>query len=104
MKIAIRRKPKPRAGFAAEYRSSLCEYAAGGGEPALGRAYELGRRALTEQKSLVEIASLHHKLYLLWFAMRKVGSAGRNCSGRAPDSSRSACRLMRWHNADSRMR
>src|SRR5229473_2861871 len=61
MKIAIRRKAKPHAGFEDEYRTSLCEYAAGGGEPALGRAYELGRRALTEQKSLVEIASLHHQ-------------------------------------------
>jgi len=61
MKIAIRRKKKPHAGFEDEYRSSLREYAAGGGEPALGRAYELGRRALTEQKSLVEIASLHHQ-------------------------------------------
>jgi signal transduction histidine kinase len=64
MKIAVRRKVKPRAGFEDEYRSSLGEYAAGGGEPALGRAYELGRRALTEQKSLVEIASLHHQAVL----------------------------------------
>src|SRR5260370_5305040 len=64
MKIAIRRKTKPRAGFEDEYRSSLREYAAGGGEPALGRAYELGRRALTEQKSLVEMASLHHQAVL----------------------------------------
>src|SRR5258708_7053188 len=30
-------------------------------QAALGKAYELGRRALTERKSLVEIASLHHK-------------------------------------------
>jgi signal transduction histidine kinase len=64
MKIAIRRKARPRAGFEDEYRSSLREYAAGGGEPALGRAYELGRRALGEQKSLVEIASLHHQAVL----------------------------------------
>src|SRR5712692_4491435 len=64
MKIAIRRKAKPHAGFEDEYRSSLREYAAGGGEPALGRAYELGRRALTEQKSLVEMASLHHQAVL----------------------------------------
>jgi hypothetical protein len=42
----------------------LHKYAAGGGEPALGRAYELGRRALTEQKSLVEMASLHHQAVL----------------------------------------
>jgi signal transduction histidine kinase len=64
MKIAIRRKTKPHAGFEDEYRSSLREYAAGGGESALGRAYELGRRALNEQKSLVEIASLHHRAVL----------------------------------------
>lgn len=40
------------------------EYSAGGGEPALGRAYELGRRALSEQKSLVDLASLHHQAVL----------------------------------------
>src|SRR5712664_2758952 len=61
MKTAIRRKAKPDTGFENEYRSSLREDAAGGGEPALGKAYELGRRALTEQKSLVEMASLHHQ-------------------------------------------
>src|SRR5713101_6506735 len=64
MKIAIRRKAKPRAAFEDEYRTSLREYAAGGGEPTLGRAYELGRRALSEQKSLVELASLHHQAVL----------------------------------------
>src|SRR5229473_1952674 len=64
MKTAIRRKAKRHAGFEDEYRSSLREYAAGGGEPALGRAYELGRRALAERKSLVEMASLHHQAVL----------------------------------------
>src|SRR6266704_2804611 len=64
MKSAIRRKGKPQAVLEDEYRSSLREYAAGGGETALGRAYELGRRALTEQKSLVELASLHHQAVL----------------------------------------
>ncbi|HUE57576.1 MAG TPA: ATP-binding protein [Candidatus Udaeobacter sp.] len=64
MNIAIRRKTKPQAGFEEEYLSSLRECAAGGGEHALGRAYELGRRALTEQKSLVEMASLHHQAVL----------------------------------------
>jgi len=64
MKIATRRKAKPQAGFEDAYRSSLGEYAAGGGEPALGRAYELGRRALTERKTLVEMASLHHEAVL----------------------------------------
>ena len=64
MKMATRGKAKPQAGFEDEYRASLREYAAEGGEPALGRAYELGRRALTEQKSLVEMASLHHQAVL----------------------------------------
>jgi signal transduction histidine kinase len=64
MKIAIRRKTKPPAGFEDEYRYSLLGYAAGGGEPALGRAYELGRRALTGGKSLLEMASLHHQAVL----------------------------------------
>jgi signal transduction histidine kinase len=64
MKSATRRKGKVSESFEEQYRFSLREYAAGGGEPALGRAYELGRRALTEQKSLVEIASLHHQAVL----------------------------------------
>src|SRR5712671_1470794 len=64
MKIAIRRKAKAPAGFEEEYRSCLHEYATGGGEPMLGRAYELGRRALSAQKSLVEMASLHHQAVL----------------------------------------
>jgi hypothetical protein len=61
MKMAIGRKPRAQASFEAKYASYLREYAAGGGEVALGKAYELGRRALTEQKSLVEMASLHHQ-------------------------------------------
>src|SRR5213594_3292423 len=64
MKSAVRSKPKPHANFEDEYRSSFDEYAGGGGELALGRAYELGRRALNEKKSLVEIASLHHQAVL----------------------------------------
>jgi signal transduction histidine kinase len=64
MKIAIGQKAKATASFEEEYRACLQEYAAGGGELALGRAYELGRRALTEQKSLVELASVHHQAVL----------------------------------------
>src|ERR1700745_1914185 len=64
MKSAMRRKAKPQESFGDEYRSCLQEYAAGRGEAALARAYELGRRALTEQKSLVEMASLHHQAVL----------------------------------------
>jgi len=61
MKTAIKRKTKPPATFEEEYRSAFGEYARSGGEAALGRAYELGRRAITEKKSLMEIASLHHR-------------------------------------------
>lgn len=67
MKIAVRSRAKPRASFEDEYSSSLREYASEKGERALGRAYELGRRALTEQKSLVEMASLHHQAVLALF-------------------------------------
>src|ERR1700686_191586 len=59
MKTATRRKGKLE-NFEEEYCSALREYAAGGGEVALGQAYELGRRALEEQLSVVELASLDH--------------------------------------------
>src|SRR5882757_175715 len=59
--MATQHKPKARARFEDEYPSFLREYAAGSGEAALGKAYELGLRALAEGKSLVEIASLHHE-------------------------------------------
>jgi signal transduction histidine kinase len=64
MKMATGRKAKAQAGFEGKYASLLREYASAGGESALGQAYELGRRAITEQKSLVEIASLHHQALL----------------------------------------
>jgi signal transduction histidine kinase len=48
-------------GFEKKYASVLREYALGAGESALGRAYELGRRAVAEQKSLMEVASVHHQ-------------------------------------------
>ena len=63
MKTAVRKKGKLE-NFEEEYRSALCGYADGGGELALGRAYELGRRALEEQVSVVELASLHHQVLI----------------------------------------
>jgi signal transduction histidine kinase len=59
MKTAARKKGKLE-NFGEEYRSALHGYAAARGELALGRAYELGRHALEEQLSVVELASLHH--------------------------------------------
>jgi signal transduction histidine kinase len=61
MRMAARGKARVPAGFEEEYASLLREYASGGGEAALGKVYELGRRAINEQKSIVEIASLHHQ-------------------------------------------
>jgi len=61
MKTAVIRKTKRPLTFEEEYRAAFGESARGGGEAALGRAYELGRRAITEKKSLMEIASLHHQ-------------------------------------------
>jgi signal transduction histidine kinase len=62
MKTRAKRKTKLPPTFAAEYRSAFGEYIQHGGEGALGRAYELGRRAITEKKSLMEIAALHHQV------------------------------------------
>jgi signal transduction histidine kinase len=61
MKSAVGSTNRPEAGFEEEYSSLLREYATGGGEAVLGRAYELGRRAIAERKSLLEIVSLHHQ-------------------------------------------
>jgi signal transduction histidine kinase len=61
MKTATKRKTQPAATFEEEYRSGLSEYALRGGEAALGRAYALGRRAISEKMSLIELASLHHQ-------------------------------------------
>src|SRR6266571_116528 len=60
MKMAAGRKKRPQANLEEEYASLLREYAAGGGEATLGRAYELGRRAIAERKSLLDLASIHH--------------------------------------------
>ncbi len=75
MKTAVIRKKKTPPTFEEEYCSAFGEYAGGGGEAALGRAYELGRRAIAEKKSLMEIASLHHQS--LQGMLAEAESAGR---------------------------
>jgi signal transduction histidine kinase len=49
------------ADFAEEYRAALEQYISESDEAALGRGYELGRRALAEGKSLMEMAAIHHQ-------------------------------------------
>src|SRR5690349_9131941 len=62
MKPEPGRKAKEHIEFDAEYAAALRDYAMGGGETVLGRAYELGRRAIAERKSLLELASIHHQV------------------------------------------
>jgi len=64
MKRKAKRKTGSPPNFEAEYRAAFQEYARRGGEDSLGRAYALGRRGIDEKKSLVELASLHHRTVL----------------------------------------
>ena len=47
--------------LSAEYNAALAQHLAGEGEPALQRAYELGRRAMAEGTSLLDLVSVHHQ-------------------------------------------
>src|SRR5713101_6744364 len=55
---------KPKGDFAELYRSALSKYAKRGGEAALSEAYELGRTAMADGQTLIEIARLHHEVLL----------------------------------------
>jgi signal transduction histidine kinase len=61
MKMAARPKRAGLSSFAARYAFLLSAYAETKSEAALGQAYELGRRALEEGKSLLEVAFTHHQ-------------------------------------------
>lgn len=71
MKIAMRRETTAGAEFEEAYVSLLRKYVSGGGETTLGKVYELGRQAIIQQKSLVEIASLHHQALQKLIAQKK---------------------------------
>jgi len=62
MKPDAGQKSTERNSFKVEYAASLREYAMGGGEAVLGLAYELGRRAIAERKSLLELVAIHHQI------------------------------------------
>lgn len=68
MKPTVKRRAKLPRAFEVEYRSVFAEYTQRGGEAALDRAYELGRRAIGEKKSLMEIALFHHQRLLVMLA------------------------------------
>src|SRR5215831_7186493 len=61
MKMATRPKTAPDMNFGEKYADLMREYACGGGESTLRQAYELGRYAIAEQKSLMEIAAMHQE-------------------------------------------
>lgn len=61
MKRARHSKKPPRKTFEDRYRSSVLGYALHGGESGLRQAYELGREAIEEGRSISEIAALHHE-------------------------------------------
>jgi signal transduction histidine kinase len=54
------RARNPQEQLAGEYRQGLRDFLSSGGENVLGRAYELGRSALSESTSILELVSLHH--------------------------------------------
>jgi signal transduction histidine kinase len=64
MTSATKPKRKPAKTFEDNYRSALFEFAEHGGEPALRQAYDLGRRAIEDGKSLIELTSLYHEALL----------------------------------------
>jgi signal transduction histidine kinase len=68
-------KTSARKTFEHEYAASLREYVTVGGESLLGQAYALGRQAITQQKSLVELAALHHQA--LQGLLKEVSDRGR---------------------------
>jgi signal transduction histidine kinase len=51
---------KQELPLAEQYLKGLRDYLSGAGEDALGRAYELGRSALAESTSILDVLSLHH--------------------------------------------
>jgi signal transduction histidine kinase len=63
--------PAAAASLQAAYGRALQDYLDGGGEEALGRAYELGRASVAAGRGLVEVSALHHAA--LAAALRRAG-------------------------------
>ena len=50
--------------FRRDYAPAFLQYLAEGGEPGRRSAYELGRRAIGERLSLLDLARIHHTVLL----------------------------------------
>jgi signal transduction histidine kinase len=85
MRNATKLKRKAAPTFEEKYRFAFHEYAVRGGEGPLVRAYELGRIAMDEGKSLIEIASLHHQSLLELFKETKGEARRTNLLRVSPD-------------------
>lgn len=61
MTPATKRKKKAAGTFEQRYHAGLLSHVRNPGEETLGEAYELGRSAIAEGKSLLDLASIHHQ-------------------------------------------
>lgn len=52
------------ARFRRDYTPAFLQYLAQGGEPGRRTAYELGRRAVSERLSMLDLARIHHTVLL----------------------------------------
>jgi hypothetical protein len=50
--------------FRRDYAPAFLQYLSAGGEPGRNRAYELGRRAIGEHLSILDLARIHHTVLL----------------------------------------
>ena len=60
------------SAFQTDYLSALTQYISNGDEAALGRGYEIGRKAMAEGKSLMDFSSVHHQ------ALQKILASSHN--------------------------
>ena len=63
MKTLVKRR-KPAAGFEHSYRAALLAHLQGPCEVTLGQAYELGRKAIREGKTLLDTLAIHQRVCL----------------------------------------
>lgn len=61
MTPATKRGKKSAGGFDQQYHAGLLAHVRNPGEETLGAGYELGRRAIAEGKSLLDLAAIHHR-------------------------------------------
>ena len=56
--------PDAQERFRRDYAPAFLQYLSAGGEPGRQAAYELGRRAIRDRLSLLDLARIHHRVLL----------------------------------------